>query len=181
VLLALPLLGQNTAPNGINFYSLERETQLGREMAARLSAILPMVSDAKLDAYITALAASLQRNGDSRFSYPFLVYDARNPVVVDPAPLAMPLDAVHGHPREPITVAGVPVFVPLGSLAGSFPARRPCVAERARGATVAAIEMARAVEVEADAVAIGIMAAAGYDPQAALRYLERSRRTTPPG
>ena len=36
-----------------------------------------------------------------------------------------------------------------------------------------AIEMARAAEVEADAAAVGAMAAAGYDPQAAVRYLQR--------
>jgi predicted Zn-dependent protease len=36
-----------------------------------------------------------------------------------------------------------------------------------------AISMARLAEAEADAAAVGVLAAAGYDPRAAVRYLER--------
>jgi len=118
VLLALPLFEQN-APIGMNFYSLGREAQLGRQTAAHLSAILPMVSDAKLDAYISTLATSLHHNGDGRFSYSFSIYDDRKPLTVDRIPLAMPPDAFYGPAREPIAVAGGPVFVPLGLLAGA--------------------------------------------------------------
>src|ERR1019366_7609327 len=87
--VALPVFGQN-APNGMNFYSLDREAQPGRETAVRLSRMLPMVSGAKLDAYIATLATSLQRDGDTRFSYSFAVYEDRKPAVVDRVPLVQP-------------------------------------------------------------------------------------------
>jgi predicted Zn-dependent protease len=210
--LAVAAWGQDAAAKGVNFYSLDREAQLGREAAGNLSRTLPMVADGRLDAYLARLAAALGRNGDGRFSYSFTVYENRQPAAVGRVPLAMPVDAFQGPAREPVAVAGGPILVPLGLLADArseaefafllahamahialrHGTRLATRLELSRVGLTAAgsmgpdtfkqidqsqqaelLTLARALEAAADAAAVAKMAAAGYDPQAAIGVLER--------
>jgi len=194
----------------VNFYSLEREAQLGRETAAGLERTLPIVHDARLDAYVAQLAANLARQGDSPFTYTFTVYDDRKPVSATPGVLAMPADAFQRAPAEPVAIAGGTVFVPLSLLAGApneaefaFQLAHAMAHIALRHSTKMAtrigiaqiatqtpsppgwtgnttqpaiplgfITFARQHELEADFLATRMVAGAGYDPQAAMEYLQ---------
>jgi len=206
---------QEPSAKGVNFYSREREVQLGREVAATLGRELPIVRLPKLDAYISRLGAQLGKYASTPDAYTFTVYDDGKPAAVQPDVLAMPEDAFLLPAREPVAVAGGPIFVPLSLLADSpgegafafqlahamahivlrhstkIATRREIVriggqAIEGRGSPIAAsfesamqlgvqvstITFARACERRADRAAVGIMASAGYNPDAAIPYLE---------
>jgi predicted Zn-dependent protease len=105
---------------GLNFYSLERERELGRWAAANLERALPIVHEPKLDAYIAGLGATLATYAKSPFTYTFTVYEDRRPGT-EPAGAGavMPMDAFQGRAGEPVAVAGGPIFIPLSLLAAA--------------------------------------------------------------
>jgi predicted Zn-dependent protease len=113
---------------GVNFYSLGRERELGREAAANLERVLPIVHEPKLAAYLTGLGATLAKYANSPFTYTFTVYEDRGPGseprkadLTRPAGAgaAMPMDAFQGQAGEPVAVAGGPIFIPLSLLAAA--------------------------------------------------------------
>jgi beta-barrel assembly-enhancing protease len=105
---------------GLNFYSLERERELGRRGAGKLERALPIVHEPKLDAYIAQLGATLAKYANSPFTYTFTVYEDRKPgSEPDGAGVLMPMDAFWGQAGEPVAVAGGPIFIPLSLLAAA--------------------------------------------------------------
>jgi predicted Zn-dependent protease len=111
---------QEPSAKGLNFYSVERERQLGRGAAADLERALPVVHEPKLDAYITQLGATLAKYANSPFTYTFTVYEDRRPSRWPAgAGAAMPMDAFQGQAGEPVAVAGGPIFIPLSLLAAA--------------------------------------------------------------
>ncbi len=128
VLLGLPVLpiyAQEPTSKGVNFYSLEREIQIGQEMAAILVDRVPIVRDPKLDAYVAALLDRLAKYADPRFTYRVSIYDDRKPLRLPALSMAMPVDAFLGKATEPVALPGGPILVPLSLLAdapdeGSF-------------------------------------------------------------
>jgi len=113
---------------GLNFYSLERERELGRRSAADLERALPIVHEPKLDAYIAQIGAALAKYANTPFTYTFTVYEDRRPGkeaqkadLTRPAGAgaAMPMDAFQGQAGEPVAVAGGPIFIPLSLLAAA--------------------------------------------------------------
>jgi predicted Zn-dependent protease len=118
ILTALTALAQAPSSKGVNFYSIEKEIELGQQIAASLEKSLPILHEPKLDAYIARLGASLAAHADKRFAYRFQLYDDRNPPSAPPSPAMMfPVDAFKGKPAEPIAIAGGSVFVPASLLA----------------------------------------------------------------
>ena len=105
---------------GVNFYSVQRERELGRDAAASLERVLPIVHEPKLDAYIAQLGATLAKYANSPFTYTFTVYEDRRPSK-EPAGagVLMPMDAFQGQAGEPVAVAGGPIFIPLSLLAAA--------------------------------------------------------------
>ena len=112
-----PLAAPQPSTSSVNLYSAEREAELGREAAAALERALPIVHEPRLNAYVTRLGADLAAHANSPFVYRFVVYDDHLPASVEPPLLAMPESAFRGEAREPVAVAGGPVFVPLSLLA----------------------------------------------------------------
>src|SRR5581483_8947207 len=99
------------------FYSIEREIQIGREMAAILVDRVPIVRDPKLDAYVAALVERLAKYADPRFVYSVSIYDDRKPLRLPALSMAMPVDAFLGKATEPVALPGGPILVPLSLLA----------------------------------------------------------------
>jgi len=113
---------------GINYYSVQRERELGRSAAAGLERVLPIVHEPKLDAYMAQLGATLAKNATTPFTYTFTVYDDRKPgngpwtagsMRPADASAALPMDAFQGLAGEPLAVAGGPIFIPLSLLAAA--------------------------------------------------------------
>jgi predicted Zn-dependent protease len=210
ILIALTALAQPPSSKGVNFYSLEKEIELGQQTAASLEKSLPILHEPKLDAYLARLGASLADQADKRFAYRFQLYGDRNPQPPPPSLLMMfPMDAFKGKAAEPIAVAGGSVFVPLSLLAeadseaefaaqlahamahislrhSSRQSTRVQIIDRARIPLDSAqgpvgemglLTFARQFELQADQVAVGTIAEAGYDPAAVVRYLERHRQS----
>lgn len=210
--LAAPLAGQQDSGAGINVYSLDREIAAGRQVAAELSASLPVIHDARLDAWMERLGRSLAPSPYKSFTYPvtlfrysFTLFDDRTPRPVRTA-LTMPFDAP-GAATEPIAVAGGGVFVPASLLAnapnetalafqlahaiahialrhptrmatraeivGSLPP--PFVGDWPSNGALGLPAFAQTLEQQADDLAVELVSAAGYDPAAAVPYLEPQR------
>jgi len=212
-LLVWPLVAQQPAAKGVNFYSPEREIRIGREAAFNLEHTLPVVHVAKLDAYLGKLGAALTNHSGAPQPFSFTVFDDRKPFTAYPGELAMPADAFGSH--EPVALPGGFVFVPLSAIAASRDeaalafqlahamahiARRhgsrratreelagmvgvdvsirvPVIqvdlsAGRELAGRLAGLQYARTLELEGDRVAAAMVAQAGFDPEAFVRYLE---------
>ena len=211
--LALSASAQAPSSKGVNFYSLDREVMIGQQRAADLARTLPVVHEAKLDAYITKLGSELAKHADPQFAYSFTVYEDRKPLGLQSNEMATPIDALRGKATEPVALPGGPIFVPLSLLADAqdeaefafqlahsmaHVALRHSTRQATRGeianlanmplkgdpATTSQImqigfaTFTRRFELEADKVAIGILAAAGYDSEAVVLYLGRSTVTS---
>lgn len=98
---------------GVNFYSVDREIALGRQIAAGMAATLPVVHDPALEAYVAKLVAPLTAQVSSRFHYTFTLFDDRKPWWAPGFEFATPAD---GESEEPVAIAGGAIFVPLSGL-----------------------------------------------------------------
>jgi predicted Zn-dependent protease len=120
-------LAQEPSSRGVNFYSVEREKQIGQALAARLESGLPIAHEPKLDAWVAHVGAMLAKYANSPFDYRFVLYEDRRPggpampddFASPPVGAMAPLDALRGHTAEPLAVAGGPIFVPMSLLAGA--------------------------------------------------------------
>jgi predicted Zn-dependent protease len=203
---ALTVSAQAPSSKGLNFYSIEKETELGKQVAANLEKSLPIIHDPKLDAYGARLGALLAEHSDQGFAFRFRFYDDRLSPPEPPLPAMMfPADAFKGKPAEPIAVAGGPIFIPLSLLAdadseGEFAAQLahamahialrhssrlatrgqiisyyPAGSQAPATAPLGFLTFARQFELQADQLAVGAIAEAGYDPTAMVLYLEQHR------
>jgi predicted Zn-dependent protease len=203
--LALPAAAEPPSSKGVNFYSLDREAQLGQQQAADLARVLPVVHEANLDAYIAKLGSELAKHADQQFTYNFTVYEDRKSLAAQPVAMAMPADAFQGRATEPVALPGGPILVPLSLLAGAqdeaefafqlahamahvalrHATRQATRAElvnmaaiRLEGMQIGFLKFARDFELQADTVAIGMLAATGYDPESVVRYLDHPAANT---
>ena len=222
-LLVLPAHAQEPSAKGVNFYSLEREFQIGQEAAATLARTLPIVHEPKIDAYLAKLTAELAKYASSPFDCSFTVYEDRKPLGLQWVALrnaravAMPADAFQWRAAEPVALVGGPILVPLSLLADapdeaafafqlahamahvalrhatrqatrqeildigtvalqvqkvSSPAAAAILSTQPLAMQLGMLTLARAFEREADTVAAGIVAEAGYDPATVVAWLE---------
>jgi predicted Zn-dependent protease len=207
--VALSASAQAPSSKGVNFYSLDREISVGQQELSDLLLTLPIVHEAKLDAYVARLGSELAKNADHTFAYSFTVYEDRKPLSVQRVSIAIPANVFQGQATEPAALPGGPILVPLSLLVNAHSeaefafqlahamahiasrhstrqATRREIANLADNplntGTQAGIQMtqigfanfARDYELAADRMAIGILAAAGYDPEAVAEDLGRS-------
>jgi predicted Zn-dependent protease len=174
------------SPQGVNFYSIEREIELGKQLASETQASRQAQPDARLQTIGDKLAAKT----DGVYQYHFFVYPSENPQV------------------EPIALPGGPVFVAQSMLpadeAGTAAilahaiahialrhytremTRRDLMEIAAKAATNAAgasngaaqlasknynAQLYANFEFDADRFAVKLLIDAGYDPQALVRWL----------
>src|SRR5437879_4621061 len=62
----LDKIGKRNLAKGVNFYSLDREKALGRQLAQETERAARVVNDSEITAYVNALAQKLARNSDAR-------------------------------------------------------------------------------------------------------------------
>ncbi len=73
-----PVSGDNANPgNGVNIYSLEREVELGRQMATEVERQARLLDDPVVVEYVNRLSQNLVRNSDARVPFTVKVIDSR--------------------------------------------------------------------------------------------------------
>ena len=185
---------------GVNFYSPQEEVRIGRQQAAILARTLPVVHEAILHAYVASVGSALAAHAGQAFTYSFTLYEDRETPGLPPIEFVMPEDAFEGPATEPAALPGGPIFIPLSLLANAQDeaelafqlahamahitlrhATRQATREQLIQGTIsprpvaqtAFLSFTRRDELQADATAVATMAAAGYDPKAAIRHLEK--------
>ncbi len=72
----LSRIGERGIGNGVNFYSLDRETAMGRELAADVERGSRLIHDRQIEEYINRIAQNIVHNSDAKV--PFVVKVIRN-------------------------------------------------------------------------------------------------------
>ena len=69
------LIGQRNVGNGLDFYSLDREVALGRQLSQEVEASARLVKDPVINEYINRIGQNLVRNSDARVPFTIRVLD----------------------------------------------------------------------------------------------------------
>ena len=190
-------IGNRDVGKGINFYSLEKEIALGKQLAAEVARQAKTLDDSLVTEYVNRVGQNLVRNSDAKVPFTFRVIEADDLnafalpggyVFVNTGLIQMAEEedefagalaheiahvaARHLTRRETksqiANIATVPLSVLLGGWAG--------VAAR-QGASVLVpmtfLSFSRKDEAEADYLGLQYMYAAGYDPTGEITILER--------
>ena len=72
----LTRIGERGVGKGVNFYSLEKETQLGRELAADVERESRLIHDRTIEEYVNRVGQNIVHNSDAKF--PFIIKVIRN-------------------------------------------------------------------------------------------------------
>ena len=190
-------IGNRDVGKGINFYSLEKEIALGRQMAQEVQRQAKINHDPILSEFVNRVGQNLVRNSDAKVPFTFQVIEAddlnafalpggyvfvNTGLIVmaeeeDEFAGALAHEIAHVAARhmtrqatksQLINIASVPLSVLLGGWAG--------VAAR-QGAGLAIpmtfLSFSRHDESEADYLGLQYVYAAGYDPNGAINIFER--------
>src|SRR6516164_8253023 len=190
-------IGNRDVGKGVNFYSLEKEIALGRQMAQEVQREAKINDDPILSEYVNRVGQNLVRNSDAKVPFSFKVIEAddlnafalpggyvfvNTGLIVmaeeeDEFAGAVAHEIAHVAARhmtrqatksQIASLATLPLSVLLGGWAG--------VAVR-QGATVAVpmtlLSFSRSDEAEADYLGLQYMYAAGYDPTAVISVFEK--------
>lgn len=198
---------QDASPaRGVNFYSLEREAELGRQLAAEFQRDWKPLGSPAVQAYIDRIGQSLAAQiGGVPFSYSFTVV-AGDPTVLHEAvafpggPLFVPTSLIL-EARDEDEFAGMLAHA-IAHIASRHFTRQATRAELLEVGSVSVPQLTgwsgyamaqgrglliplsllstwRGFELQADRLAAERMPAAGYDPAALIRYMERDRPSQP--
>ncbi len=69
------LIGDRGVGGGMNFYSLEKEVNIGREMAQDVEANAKLFQDEQINEYVNRLAQNLVRNSDAKVQFTVKIVD----------------------------------------------------------------------------------------------------------
>jgi len=69
------LIGQRNVGNGLDFYSLDREMALGRQLSQEVESSARLVTDPVINEYINRIGQNLVRNSDARVPFTIKVLD----------------------------------------------------------------------------------------------------------
>src|SRR5450755_1925228 len=191
-------IGNRDVGKGVNFYSLEKEMALGKQLAAEVQRQAKVVTDPLISEYVNRIGQNLVRSSDAKVPFTFQVIEGDSPnafalpggyVFVytalikiaseeDELAAAMAHEIAHVAARhmtrqatrsQIVHLAGVPVGVILGGGLGGALARQ--------GANVAIpaafTHLTRQDESEADYLGVQYLYAAGYDPSGAISIFEK--------
>jgi predicted Zn-dependent protease len=190
-------IGNRDVGKGINFYSLEKEIALGKQLAAEVARQAKLLDDPLISEYVNRVGQNLVRNSDAKVPFTFRVIEADDLnafalpggyVFVNTGLIQMAEEedefagalaheiahvaARHSTRRETkaqiANLSTIPLSVLLGGWAG--------VAAR-QGASVLVpmtfLSFTRKDEAEADYLGLQYMYAAGYDPTGEITILEK--------
>jgi len=190
-------IGNRDVGKGLNFYSLEKEIALGRQLAQEVQRQSKLNTDPIITEYVNRVGQNLVRNSDAKVPFTFQVIEAddlnafalpggyvfvNTGLIVmaeeeDEFAGAVAHEVAHVAARhmtrqatksQIANVASIPLSVLLGGWAG--------VAAR-QGASVAIpmtfLSFSRRDESEADYLGLQYMYSAGYDPNGAISIFEK--------
>jgi hypothetical protein len=69
------LIGQREVGNGLDFYSLDREMSLGRQLSLEVESSTRLVTDPVIDEYVNRIGQNLVRHSDARVPFTIKVLD----------------------------------------------------------------------------------------------------------
>jgi predicted Zn-dependent protease len=190
-------IGNRDVGKGINFYSLEKEIALGRQLAQEVARQAKLNTDPIITEYVNRVGQNLARNSDAKVPFTFQVIEAEDlnafalpggyvfvntGLIVmaeeeDEFAGAVAHEVAHVAARhmtrqatksEIANIASIPLSVVLGGWAG-------VVARQGAGLVIPMtfLSFSRRDESEADYLGLQYMYAAGYDPNGAINIFER--------
>jgi predicted Zn-dependent protease len=199
-------IGDRDVSGGVNFYSIEQEMAMGKQLALEVERQSKIVDDPILSEYINRLGQNLARNSDAKIPVSFKIIDSDSVnaftlpggyvfvnsglirLAETEAELAGAMAHEIGHvaarhstrqqTREQIAnLATVPLIF-MGGWTG-YAARQGA----GLGLPMTFLSFSRAFEGEADMLGLEYMYKAGYDPNASIDIFERieSLEKTKPG
>jgi predicted Zn-dependent protease len=189
-------IGERKVGKSLNFYSLDREMQMGREMAEEIETEMVLVNDPVISEYVNRLGQNLVRNSDAKVPFTIRVVNSSevnafalpggyfyvNTGLILAADNEAELAGVMSHEiahvaarhathnqskRDLVNLCTIPALFVAGPVGMAL-----------REATEAALPMeflkfSRDAEREADLLGMQYAYAAGYDPAAMVSFFEK--------
>jgi len=188
-------IGNRDVGKGLNFYSLEKEIALGKQLAAEVARQAKLLDDPLVSEYVNRVGQNLVRNSDAKVPFTFRVIEADDLnafalpggyVFVNTGLIQMAEEedefagalaheiahvaARHSTRRETkeqlAALSSIPLSVLLGGWAG-------LAVRQGAGALVPMTFLSFTRKDEADYLGLQYMYAAGYDPTGEITILER--------
>jgi len=191
------LIGSRDVSKGVNFYSLEREMALGKQLAQEVERQSKILDDPIISEYINRLGQNLARNSDAKAPFSFKIVDSEelnafalpggyvfvNTGLIKLADEESELAGALAHEiahvaarhmtrqatkAEIASLTTIPISVLLGGLPG-------LITREGAGLAVPMtfLSFGRKDEAEADYLGLQYMYSAGYDPTGALSLFEK--------
>jgi predicted Zn-dependent protease len=190
------LIGQREIGGGLNFYSLDREMALGRDLSKQVEATSKLVTDPVVTEYVNRIGQNLVRNSDARVPFTIKVLDNEevnafalpggffyvDSGLILAADNEAELAAVMAHEIAHVAarhatknmtksqiwnLASIPLMF-VGGPAGFAIAEVASIA-----IPMTFLKFSRDAEREADLLGLEYDYAAGYDPQAFVQFFEK--------
>jgi predicted Zn-dependent protease len=191
-------IGNRDIGKCLNFYSLEKEMALGKQLAEEVARQSKLNQDPTIVEFINRLGQNLVRNSDAKLPFTFQVVEDEVPnafalpggfifVNTGLIKLASEEDELAGAMAHEIAhvaarhmtcqatkgqianIASIPAGILLGGGLGGYAARQAMGV----GAQTAFLKLSRAAESEADYLGTQYLYAAGYDPTGAISIFEK--------
>jgi hypothetical protein len=190
------LIGERGIGKGLNFYSLEKEQMLGRELAEQIERHARMFTDPVINEYVNRLGQNLVRNSDAEVPFTIRIIDSEeinafalpggffyiNTGLLMAAESEAELAGVMAHEiahvaarhatknatkSELFNLLSVPLIFVGGPVGYAV--------QQAVGVAVpmSFLKFSRNAEREADLLGIEYQYASGYDPQAFVQFFEK--------
>ena len=190
------LIGQRDIGTGMNFYSLDREMALGRDLSRQVESASKLVADPVVTDYVNRIGQNLVRNSDARVPFTIKVIDNEEVnafalpggffyvdtglilAADNEAELAavMAHEIAHvaaRHATKNMTKAQIwnLASIPLMFIGG--PAGYAIAEVASLAVPLSFLKFSRDAEREADLLGLEYDYAAGYDPQAFVQFFEK--------
>ena len=190
------LIGQRDVGGGVNFYSLDREVAVGRDLSKQVESTSKLITDPVVTEYVNRIGQNLVRNSDARVPFTIKVIDNEevnafalpggffyvDTGLILAADNEAELAAVMAHEIAHVAarhatknmtksqiwnMASIPLMF-IGGPAGYAIAEIASIA-----VPLSFLKFSRDAEREADMLGLQYDYAAGYDPQAFVQFFEK--------
>ncbi len=190
------LIGHRNIGTGVNFYSIEREIALGRDLAKQVEESSRLITDPQIVDYVNRIGQNLVRNSDSRVPFTIKVLDTGevnafalpggffyvDSGLILAADSEAELAAVMAHEIAHVAARHATknmtkqqiwnmASIPLMFIGG--PAAYAIAEIASIAVPLGFLKFSRDAEREADMLGLQYDYAAGYDPQAFVQFFEK--------